>query len=570
MVLDLRLRVSPEFKHIVMQNHPLLRQQFPLIQGMGSSLIYFDNGATTQKPEEVLQCMQDFYLHNNTNVHRSSHTLAATTTGLYEKARHTMAAFINARSEKEIIWTSGCTDSINLLATILGKSYFEPGQEILVSELEHHGNIVPWQELARDKGLHLRVIPVDSQGVLDVKQGLAFINPNTALLAISHVSNALGNINPIQPLLDKANHFNSITLVDGAQAVAHLEVDVQALGCDFYGFSGHKMYGPTGIGVLYGKQSWLEKLPPYQYGGEMVKTVSFARTEYQPLPFKFEAGTPNIQGVLGLAAAVRFIQSLPRQPLHDHEQKLRQQIIQGLKQLKSVTLWGDLDKGISTVSFTVEGINHYDLTAYLDKKHIALRTGHHCAMPLMEALGIDGTIRVSLACYNNEKEVGIFLQQLTEGIVQLTDNAEKLGSVGSADGLYPLAQNLTDIRGWDETYRQVMLIARSLPKADVSLRQDAWAIHGCESPVWLRCSGDLHQIRIEADSASKIIRGLLTLLIERVQGSTAQQILAFNSQEYLSVLGLGQHLSASRGNGLGTVVASIQQFAASRLTDKPG
>ncbi|MFT4941024.1 MAG: cysteine desulfurase/selenocysteine lyase, partial [Paraglaciecola sp.] len=336
-----------------------LRDYFPIFSKPSQSLpwVYFDSAATSQKPASVLETMQTFYTKNNANVHRGSHTVSLATTQAFEKARQTIQHFIHAASYKEIIWTKGATESINLVAAILAKARLRAGDEIVLSNLEHHANIVPWQQVAEQLGLVIKVLPISQNGVLDLERSLALITDKTALLAVAHVSNALGNIQPIEQLIEKAKECGALTLIDGAQAVAHLDVDVQALDCDFYVFSGHKMFGPTGIGVLYGKQALLEVLPAYQTGGEMIKKVSFTGSTFQGLPFKYEAGTPNIAGVLGIAAAADFIK-LHRINIAKQELFLYQLLIAGLQQIPELQLWGEIDNSICLQSFTVEGIDN--------------------------------------------------------------------------------------------------------------------------------------------------------------------------------------------------------------------
>lgn len=541
-----------------------IRQQFPFFQQQQQG-IYFDNAATTQKPELVIQSMLDFYQYANANVHRSSHVLGQQASSSFEAARKKVAEFIHANSEKEIIWTKGCTESINLLGHVLSQHYLQPGQEILISALEHHANLVPWQQIAKHKGLQLRVIPVTAQGILDLQTGLEMITDNTALLAIGHVSNALGNINPIQPLIEKAKQHQALTFVDGAQAVAHLEVDVQQLDCDFYAFSAHKMFGPTGIGVLYGKQKLLEELPPYQFGGEMVQHVSFARTEVQALPFKFEAGTPNIQGVLGLAAAVDFLQALERQQVTEYEDHLYQLLLQGLQDIEGIKVWGDKQQSISTVAFTYTGLAIQDLAILLSEQGVAIRAGHHCAMPLMQALEISGTLRASLCCYNTEQEVLHFLQLLKLCINKLTDKTAELDNfqeqaTQANETALPLAQKIKQARGWDETYRQIMLAGKNLNRLAACDKTAETEVFGCESQVWVKCANNHSGVVIQADSNSKIVRGLLALMLEPLQQQNIAQIQAFDVHQYMRQLELDKHLSESRGNGLNSVLTSIKTF----------
>lgn len=550
-----------------MQSKPtnLLRRHFPYFSNPNSPKnVYLDSAATSQKLQAVIDITQQYYQERTVNVHRSSHQLAASVTEQFEQARKIIQHLIGAKSHKEIVWTKGATESINLVASGLAKSYFKAGDCIVVSALEHHANIVPWQQVAKDLNLQIRVMPVDLNGVLKLQESMQLIDSNTALVAVGHVSNALGNINPIESIIAKAKEVGALTLIDGTQAVSHLAVNVQQLDCDFYVFSGHKMFGPTGIGVLYGKYALLELLPPYQLGGEMIEQVSFVHTTFQQPPLKFEAGTPNIAGVLGLAVASEFIQD-NRTELSQFEHELYQQLLATLYDIPKVKLWGDTINSISAQSFTVEGVSHYDLAVLLDKRNVAVRVGHHCAMPLMNELGIDGTIRVSLAAYNTLEELEAFGKALIKCIGLLADP----GIQGEmADDLLrkphllstPIAESLKQAKSWDQTYRQLMLAGKGLKRLPDQYKSTESAVHGCESQVWLRCLIIDNELVIEGDSPSKIVRGLLAVVFEALSGKTADQVLDFDLAEYLETLNLGKHLSQSRGNGLAAVVEKIMDY----------
>ncbi|MFT6988831.1 MAG: cysteine desulfurase/selenocysteine lyase [Paraglaciecola sp.] len=543
----------------------ILREHFPFFTNAHSnSGVYLDSAATSQKLQSVIDITQQYYQERTVNVHRSSHQLAAIVTEQFEQSRKNIQHFIGAKSHKEIVWTKGATESINLVASGLAKSHFKAGDSILVSALEHHANIVPWQQITQALNLKLEVMPVDANGVLKLEDSLQLITANTALVTLGHVSNALGNINPIEALIAKAKEVSALTLIDGTQAVSHLTVNVQQLGCDFYVFSGHKMFGPTGIGVLYGKYDLLEQLPPYQLGGEMIKKVSFAQTTFQPPPLKFEAGTPNIAGVLGIAVASEFIQQ-HRSALFDIEHDLYQQLLTTLTAMPQVKLWGDNVNSISVQSFTVQGVSQYDLAMLLDKCNIAVRVGHHCAMPLMQALGIDGTIRVSLAAYNNNADIHRFGVALIECIGLLTEPTTKMVSDATLFEhndceLTPIAASIKQAKSWDQTYRQLMLAGKGLVRLQGQYKTDAAAVHGCESQVWIRCALDTGKVVLEGDSPSKIVRGLLAVVFEALSGKTANQVLVFNLADYLETLNLGKHLSQSRGNGLSAVVDKIIEY----------
>ncbi len=392
-----------------------LRRQFPVLaqQVNDHPLIYLDNAATTQKPLCVLEAINTYYRDINANVHRASHALSAQATLAYENARTTCAKFINANSSDEIIWTRGTTEAINLVANCL-TAEFKPGDEIILSTLEHHANIVPWQMLAQRTGAIIKVIPLLPSTDLDMAAYRQLLNENTKLVAVSHVSNAIGTVNPIQEIIRLAKQVDAKVLIDGAQGISHWPLDVQALGCDFYAFSGHKMYGPTGIGVLWGKADVLNQLPPWQGGGEMIKTVSFEHTTYNELPFKFEAGTPNIAGAISLASAMDFLTQQDRHALAAHESELLTYTTAQLKKMPRVQIIGQPQSRAGSVSFIIKDAHNADVGTLLDLQGIAVRTGHHCAQPLMQSLNISGTIRVSVAIYNTQAEIDFFIQALTE------------------------------------------------------------------------------------------------------------------------------------------------------------
>ncbi|MCH7373255.1 cysteine desulfurase [Aeromonas sp. MR16] len=396
------------------QQHGRLRSQFPALaqEVNGHPLIYLDNAATTQKPQAVLDAINHYYRADNANVHRAAHALSGRATRAFEGSRETVARFINAPHSHEIIWTRGTTEAINLVAQSWGLSELKAGDEIVLSTLEHHANIVPWQLVAQRTGALIRVIPLDKRGDLDLGAYHQLLGPRTRMVSIAHVSNALGTVNPVNEIVAAAKTVGALTLIDGAQAVAHLEVDVQAIGCDFYAFSGHKLYGPTGIGVLWGRTELLGRMPPWQAGGEMIDRVSFTGTSFNTLPFKFEAGTPHIAGAIGLASAIDFITELDRAELVRHEQALTDYLVAGLRQVPGLRLIGEPAQRAGAVSFLLDEIHPQDAATLLDMQGIALRVGHHCAMPLMESLGISGTLRASLACYNNRDDVDALLAAL--------------------------------------------------------------------------------------------------------------------------------------------------------------
>ena len=389
-----------------------IRDQFPILHQKvhGHPLIYFDNAATSQKPLKVINAISEYYLQENSNIHRGAHYLSNQATEKYEKSREAVRRFINAESTEEIILTKGTTESINLVASCLSQYLFQPGDEILISGLEHHANIVPWQIAAEQKGALIKVIPILDSGELDLVAFKNLLSPKTKLLALSHISNALGTINPVEEMIALAKEKGALVLIDGAQSAPHMIVDVQALDCDFFCFSAHKIYGPTGIGVLYGKKAQLEKMPPYQSGGEMIKEVTFKGTTFNDLPYKFEAGTPNIAGGLGLLAAVEFLEEVGLEHIARREAELLAYATKKLKELGGIQFVGEAKEKAAVISFLVDGIHPSDLGSVLDKLGIAVRTGHHCAQPIMDRFEIPGTVRASFAVYNTENEIDMFIE----------------------------------------------------------------------------------------------------------------------------------------------------------------
>ncbi|MFT6907328.1 MAG: cysteine desulfurase/selenocysteine lyase [Oleiphilaceae bacterium] len=392
-----------------------IRQDFPILnqEVHNKPLVYLDSAASSQKPQSVIDSMQYYYQHDNANVHRGAHSLGDRATHSFEAARDAVQVFLNATSRKEIIWTKGTTEAINLLANGLS-SLFSKGDEIILSVMEHHANIVPWQMMAERTGAVLRVLDVNDQGELDHAQLIQLINPKTKVLAMTHVSNVLGTINPIKQFIDTAKASNIITVIDGAQAVPHFKVDVQALDCDFYTFSSQKLFGPTGLGVLYGKTDRLEAMPPYQGGGEMIERVSFSGTTYNQLPYKFEAGTPPICEAIGLKAAIDYINAIDREQIEAHEQALLKRAEELAKDIPGMRIIGTSNNKVPVVSFLIEGLHPSDIGTLLDQQGIGIRTGHHCAMPLMEHFDIPGTARASFAFYNTLEEVDTLFTALAK------------------------------------------------------------------------------------------------------------------------------------------------------------
>ncbi len=388
-----------------------IRNDFPILSHTvyNKPLVYLDNGATTQKPRAVVEKIENGYYNVNANIHRGVHFLSQAATEAHEEARQTVQRFLNARSSHEIIFTRGTTESINLVASSFTDACMSAGDEVIVSVMEHHSNIVPWQIQAARKGITLKVIPMNEKGELQLDAYRELFSERTKLVSVVHVSNVLGTVNPVKEIIAEAHRHGVPVLVDGAQSVPHMKVDVQDLDAEFYVFSGHKVYGPTGIGVLYGKEAWLDKLPPYQGGGEMIATVSFEKTTFNELPFKFEAGTPDFIGSTALAEALRYVDQLGMDQIAAYEQELLRYATERLKAIEGMRIYGEAaDKG-AVISFLVGNIHHYDMGMLLDRLGIAVRTGHHCAQPLMQAMGIEGTIRASFSFYNTKEEIDVLV-----------------------------------------------------------------------------------------------------------------------------------------------------------------
>ncbi len=544
------------------------RQQFPILQTVSDAhqLVYFDNAATTQKFDAVINSSQHFYLNSNANVHRASHFLSAKATKAYETVRIQVKDLLNAHSEKEIIWTKGSTEAINLVAQSYGMQQLKLGDEIVLSQAEHHANIVPWQHVAEQTGAKIKVLPLDAEGRIDLTVAKIMINENCRFLAINHISNVLGKINPVAELIALAKAQGATTLIDGAQAIAHLNVDVQQLDCDFYVFSAHKMYGPTGIGVLYGKQQLLTQMPPYQFGGEMIKKVSFSGTCFNELPQKFEAGTPNIVGVVGFGACLDLFSGNGFKQLLSYEDQLCAYLYNALAKMPEVEFFVSAAPDIPLFTFRLKNVHHHDLATYLDSKGIAARAGHHCAMPLMSYLGVEGAVRVSLTAYNTITEIDYFIAQL-QAYGQQNLGVEKAVSNSEFLSKQQILALFAKANSWDLKHRQIMLLAKQLPRIAKNLRSDKDLISGCESKAWLVLNKpvDSPLVYFQADSDAKVIRGLLVIILSVYQAKTIQQIIDVDIEQYFETLGLIQHLSPSRGNGVRAIVQRITELAASYL-----
>lgn len=399
-----------------------LRTDFPLLQEQvnGKKLIYFDNGATAQKPQVVIDCLSNYYEKLNANIHRGVHTLSQEATTKYEEARKKIQLYLNAATDEEIIFTKGTTDGINLVAHGFSRNFLKKGDEVLISAMEHHSNIVPWQLACEYSGAVLKIIPISDQGELLLEEYKNLLNEKTKIVAITHVSNTLGTINPVKAMVELAHQNGTPILIDGAQSVPHMKVDVQELGADFYVFSAHKLYGPTGVGILHGTKEWLNQLPPYQGGGDMIKTVSFEKTTYNDLPHKFEAGTPNIAAGIAMGAVMDYLQQIDWQKVHEHEQVLLDHATNEMKAIEGIKIIGEAQEKAGVISFVHNSIHHYDIGTLLDQMGIAIRTGHHCTEPLMKRMNVSGTARVSFAFYNTIEEVDLFIKSLKRTLRMLS------------------------------------------------------------------------------------------------------------------------------------------------------
>ncbi|WP_348523828.1 SufS family cysteine desulfurase [Endozoicomonas sp. G2_1] len=538
-------------------------------------IVYFDNAATTQKPKAVIDAVSNFYQFSNANVHRGAHQLSQRATQNFEAAREQVRSFVNAKRLEEIIWTKGATEAINLVAYSWAATRLQAGDEIVVSYAEHHANIVPWQIVAEQTGATIKVLPLNAQGQIDIKVLDDVITASCKLVAVNHISNVIGKYNPLTELITRAKSVGALTLVDGAQAAAHQRIDLQALDCDFYVFSGHKVYGPTGIGVLYGKYEHLAQMRPYQAGGEMIKKVSFSGTTFNDLPHKFESGTPNISGAIGFAQALSFLSQIDQQQLLAYEQYLTEYTYNALAQVPGLSFVVQVQPDIPLFSFVITGHHHQDIAAGLDSFNIAIRSGHHCAMPLMEYLQLDGCLRVSLAPYNTTEEVDYLVVCLAKLIGQTLEGEPVLAtnsSMQTEQALTP-AKSVSEIenlfansKGWDGKHRTIMLLSKLLERLPKEHRRAESLITGCESDAWLDYQlSDNYCISFIGDSDAKVVRGLMVVVLAAYQGKTASEIVEFDIEQYFTELGLINHLSPSRGNGVKAIVERIKSIAYQQL-----
>jgi cysteine desulfurase/selenocysteine lyase len=557
-----------------------VRADFPILAtaSHGRPLIYLDNGATTQKPQAVLDAIDRYYREQNANIHRGVYHLSQLATRLYEEGRATVARFLNAAEPREIIFTRGTTEAINLVASSWGRFALLPGDEILVSAMEHHANIVPWQMVAQATGARLRVIPMDDAGELQLDAYATLLSAKTKIVSVVHLSNALGTANDIKAIARLAHGVGAVVLADGAQWVAHRPTDVRDLDVDFYAFSGHKLFGPTGIGVLYGRSELLERMPPYQGGGDMIETVTFERTTYAGLPNKFEAGTPDIAGVVGLAAAIDYVQGIGMEHCHRHEQTLLAHATAALSAIPGLRIVGIArDKG-SVVSFVIEDppLSPIDIGSALDLHGIAVRTGHHCCQPAMSRLHVAGTTRMSFAMYNTMADIDTAVQAIRDlqaaaaARTRAPQAAEQRVAYPAASGPSPSAAAASLIADFDlfddrEALAQYLLdLGRGLPAYFDLLKQATPRIPGCMSEVYLVArlvEGSADRIEFVADANAETVRGLCALLQRLFSGQCAADILGFDVEAFFRRIRLDTFVSSQRRNGLAGLLGRLRHEA---------
>jgi cysteine desulfurase/selenocysteine lyase len=559
-----------------------VREDFPILRQKvhGKPLVYLDNAATAQKPQAVLDTLRRFYAVENANVHRGVHLLSQRATEAFESARDKVRRFLGAAEAREIIFVRGATEGINLVAQSWGRANVRAGDEVLISAMEHHSNIVPWQILCEQTGAVLRVVPMNDQGELLLDEYERLLGPRTKLVAVVHVSNSLGTINPVRQMIELAHARGVPVLLDGAQAVPHMRVDVQELDCDFFVFSGHKVYGPTGIGALYGKAALLEAMPPWQGGGDMIKSVTFAKTTYADLPSKFEAGTPHIAGAIGLASAIDYVQALGLERIAAHEAMLLRYATEKLRQVSGVRLLGTAAHKAGVLSFVVDDppVSSLDVGTKLDLEGIAVRTGHHCCQPVMDRFGVPGTARASFALYNTTAEVDLLVAAVERIVVEAGQRERPAVAVAGPEAAWPgatapspeaaadeIAEVFEFLEDWPDRYQYLIEMGEKLPPLPAEFRTEAHRVRGCQSTVHMAARkrpGTADVVEFLADSDADLVRGLIGLLEQVFSGQRASAIRAFDVEGFFARLGLDQHLTLGRRNGLAAMVQRIRDFAA--------
>jgi cysteine desulfurase / selenocysteine lyase len=553
-----------------------VRRDFPILQTRMNNhpLVYLDNGATTQKPQAVIDAIVHYYMHENANIHRGIYSLSQRATESFELARRKVANFIGAPDPACCIFVRGTTEAINLVAQSWGKFNLQPGDEVLLTELEHHSNIVPWQMACQATGASLRIIPMTDDGELELSGLNDLLNANTKMVSLQHVSNALGTIHDLPKIISRAREVGAKVLVDGAQWVGHFPTDVSAIDCDFYTFSGHKLFGPTGIGVLWGRRELLEALPPYQGGGDMIETVSFDRTTYAQLPNRLEAGTPDIAGAIGLGAAIDYINSLDFAQIVAYEHDLLEYATEQMNQIDRLRIVGTASKKAGVVSFVCDDVATLDIGVGLDRLGIAVRTGHHCCMPLMHRLKVTGTTRASFAFYNTREDVDALVSGLRkiigERMTQTPVMAET--SIKFADASAPTpddaaAQLADEFLAFDDRESKTELLidmARQLPNNFAQLKPICQAVPGCMSEVYLigrPVPSAPNKFEFVADSNAEIVRGLIAVLETLLSGQDAKLLLEFDLESFFRKIGLDQFISSQRRSGLDGMIRNIRTLA---------
>jgi cysteine desulfurase/selenocysteine lyase len=565
-----------------------VRADFPILRTKvrGKPLVYLDNAATTQKPRAVIDAIVRYYETQNANIHRGIYQLSQTATDLYEGVRHKVRAFINAAELGEIIFTRGTTEGINLVAASWGRAFLKAGDEVVVSHLEHHSDIVPWQMACEATGAKIRVIPINDDGELVLGELQQFLDGGRVkMVAVNHVSNSLGTINPVGEIAEMAHRAGSLVLIDGAQWVAHGVTDVQAIDADFYAFSGHKLMGPTGIGVLYGKRALLDAMPPYQGGGDMIASVTFPKTEYAALPSKFEAGTPDIAGVVGLGAAIDFLTKLDLEQIIACERELLKYATKRIGEVPGLRVVGTARHKAAVISFVMENprVSSMDIGRELDLRGIAVRTGHHCCQPVMDRFGIGSTARASFAFYNTRAEVDALVEGL-KTIAAAERSKKQVASSKKNDGevVYPaatgktveeaagkIAEDFGYFESGEEKSEYVMDLAKELPDLFDMLKKVTPRVQGCMSEVYLvgrKKPGTADAFEFVADSDAEIVRGLIAVLQRIYSGQRAKDVAAFNVEGFFESIGLEQFITQQRRNGLAGMVARIREIAG-RIAD---
>jgi cysteine desulfurase/selenocysteine lyase len=556
-----------------------VRADFPILstQVYGKPLIYLDNGATTQKPRNVIETLLKYYQTENANIHRGVYTLSQLATNKYEEARTKIRKFINAAHDRECLFTRGTTESVNLVAQSYARTTLKPGDEVVISAMEHHSNIVPWQMVCEQTGARLRVIPINDRGELlidEYKKLLA--GGRVKMVSVVHLSNSLGTVNDIMTLTELAHRHGARIMIDGAQWVAHHPTDVRAIGCDFYAFSGHKIFGPTGIGVLYGKAELLESMPPYQGGGDMIRSVTFEKTEYADLPNKFEAGTPNIAGAIGLGAAIDYVISVGLQRIDPYERELLAYATDRLSDVPGLRIIGTAENKGSVISFVMEApaMASHDIGVILDMEGIAIRTGHHCCQPVMDRMGVPSTARISLAMYNTPGDIDAAVEALWNATGKV--RPRKAAPAGEVQYPEPIAATpqlaadalAEDFEQLDDPHAKneyVLDLGGKLPALfDLLKKTGLPRVQGCMSEVYFvgrRVQGDPTRIEFVADANSEIVRGLIAILQRLYSGQKSSDILAFDIEGFFRRIGLEQFITTQRRNGLAGMVRRIQQLA---------